>query len=142
MFKHIIFPTDGSKHSWKAAEYAKSLAKQFGSDILVVYAFPKVPSYLGLEQMEKVAAKHIAEGEKITSQFVEFFKKEGIPVDVEIVEGPPAQAIIRIAETRDCSLIVMGARGLGSLEGLLLGSVSQKVLEHSKCPVFIVRGGD
>ncbi len=140
MFKHIIFPTDGSKHSWRAAEYAKSLAKQFGSDILIVYAFPKVPSYLGLEQMEKVAAKHTAEGEKITSQFAEFFKKDGIPTEVEIVEGPPAEAILRISETRDCSLIVMGARGLSSLEGLLLGSVSHKVLEHSKCPVFIVRG--
>ncbi len=139
MFKHIIFPTDGSDHAWKAAEYAKDLALKFGSDVLVVYAFPKVPPYLGLKEMEEVAGKHMAEAERITKEAADFFKKAGVPVDVEILEGPAADAIIRITESRPCSLIVMGARGLNPFEGFLLGSVSQKVLSHSKCPVLVVR---
>ncbi len=140
MFKHIIFPTDGSDHAWKAAKYARDLALKFGSDVLVVYAFPKVPSYLGLKQMEEVAGKHMAEAERITDEAADYFKKAGVPVEVEILEGPPAEAILRVTETRPCSLVVMGARGLNPFEGFMLGSVSQKVLSHSKCPVLVVRG--
>ncbi len=139
MFKHIVFPTDGSDHAWKAAEYARDLALKFGSDVLVVCAFPKVPSYLGLQQMEGVAAKHMEEAERVSGEAVKFFKDAGVPAQAEILEGPAADAIIRVTKIRPCSLVVMGARGLNSFEGFLLGSVSQKVLAHSKCPVFVVR---
>jgi nucleotide-binding universal stress UspA family protein len=66
-------------------------------------------------------------------------KADGIVTITEVLEGPPADAILRVAEARNVDLIVMGARGLGSLGSLLLGSVSQKVLAHATCPVMIVR---
>ena len=66
-------------------------------------------------------------------------KADDIETITEILQGPPADAILRVAKTRDVDLIVMGARGLGSLGSLLLGSVSQKVMAHATCPVIIVR---
>ena len=60
-------------------------------------------------------------------------------VSTETIAGDPAEAIIKIADTRKCDLIVMGSRGLGRLAGLVLGSVSQKVVSHAPCPVLIVR---
>jgi len=66
-------------------------------------------------------------------------KADDIETITEILQGPPADAILRVAKTRDVDLIVMGARGLGSLGSLLLGSVSQKVMAHADCPVIIVR---
>jgi nucleotide-binding universal stress UspA family protein len=56
-----------------------------------------------------------------------------------VLEGPPAEAILRVAETRACDLIVVGSRGLGELKAVLLGSVSERVLHHSTVPVLIVK---
>jgi len=57
----------------------------------------------------------------------------------EVLEGPPAEAILTVAETRKVDLIVMGTRGLGRLAGLLIGSVSQRVVSQAGCPVLLVR---
>jgi nucleotide-binding universal stress UspA family protein len=57
----------------------------------------------------------------------------------EILEGPPAEAILNVVEVREIDLVVMGTRGRGRLTTMLLGSQSQKVLSHAKCPVMMVR---
>jgi nucleotide-binding universal stress UspA family protein len=58
---------------------------------------------------------------------------------VEVLEGPPADAILNVAQVRECDLIVMGSRGRGALAGLLLGSVSHRVVAHARMPVMVVR---
>ncbi len=60
-------------------------------------------------------------------------------VHQEILEGSAAEVVLNVAETRHVDLIVMGSRGQSKLRGLLLGSQSQKVLQHAPCPVMIVR---
>lgn len=60
-------------------------------------------------------------------------------LETDVLEGPAAEAILRVAEVRKVDLIVMGTRGLGQLKGLLLGSQSQKVLAHAPCPVLLAR---
>ncbi len=60
-------------------------------------------------------------------------------LELEVLEGPPAEAILRVAETHGVDLIVMGTRGLGGLAGTLLGSQSQKVVMRVKRPVLPVR---
>ncbi len=62
-----------------------------------------------------------------------------IEIRSELLFGAPAESVLRVAETRGCDLIVMGARGLGLLEGLLLGSQAQKVINHARCPVLLVK---
>ena len=65
----------------------------------------------------------------------------GIPGEIhtEILESSPAEAILDVAKTCKNDFIVMGSRGLGRLTGALLGSQSQKVVQHAPCPVLIVR---
>ena len=53
--------------------------------------------------------------------------------------GPPAEAILNLAEVREIDLIIMGTRGLSRLAGVLLGSESQKVISHADCPVMLAR---
>jgi nucleotide-binding universal stress UspA family protein len=60
----------------------------------------------------------------------------GVEVRGELVEGPPARALLEHARTAD--LLVVGSRGLGGFRSLLLGSVSQQVVHHAPCPVVVV----
>ena len=57
----------------------------------------------------------------------------------EIIGGPPSQVIVEEAQKWGADLIVMGSRGLGAWNRLLLGSVSNAVVHHAKCSVEIVR---
>jgi nucleotide-binding universal stress UspA family protein len=53
--------------------------------------------------------------------------------------GDPAQEIIKVASSRHADLIVMGAKGLGTIDRILLGSVSTRVMHYANCPVLVVR---
>lgn len=64
---------------------------------------------------------------------------DSLKISSEVLQGPPAQAIVDEAEHWEADLIVMGSRGLGAWSRLLLGSVSNGVVHHAKCSVEIVR---
>ena len=66
-------------------------------------------------------------------------KAAGISASIEIIEGYPADTIIRIAEKENMSRIVVGYMGASGLERFLLGSVADKVVRNSKVPVLVVR---
>jgi nucleotide-binding universal stress UspA family protein len=63
-----------------------------------------------------------------------------VPVNKVLVRGSPVPALLEAAE--DADLLIVGSRGLGGFGGLLLGSVSDQVAHHARCPVVIVRGGE
>lgn len=102
-------------------------------------AYEPIPTYLGEPNLQHVIDARLKEAEAVLNQALEVIGE--IPADIhsEILEGPAAEAILRVAETRESDLIVMGSRGLGQITGLLLGSQSQKVANNAHCPVLIVR---
>jgi nucleotide-binding universal stress UspA family protein len=139
MFEKILVAIDPSAAAARAVECARKLAKLTGATVILVHAYPKVPDYLGEPNLSDTIARHHENARALLEPFAQSLQKDGIVTITEILEGPPADAILRVAETRDVDLIVMGARGLGSLGSLLLGSVSQKVMAHASCPVMVVR---
>jgi nucleotide-binding universal stress UspA family protein len=139
MFAQIIVAVDGSEHSDRALEYAKALAECFGSTIRLVHAFPETSDLLGYEEYEKLVSRREVAGQLVIDQARQKLGDTNIKIDEELLEGPPAEAILAVAETRHADLIVMGTRGLGNLQMLLLGSVSHKVMQYATCPVFVVR---
>ena len=138
MFERILLATDGSSHAEEALKYARDLARRDHAQVIVVHAFAPVPSYLGEPWGDRAMARHVAGGQQVANEAAQKLQEAGLEVIVEVLEGPPAEAILRVADVRECDLIVMGSRGHGTLASLLLGSVSHRVLAHARAPVMIV----
>jgi nucleotide-binding universal stress UspA family protein len=139
MFKLILWATDGSQHADRALELAKSLASQYGASLLVFHsvefltgpgargAFPEAP-----DEDERQA--------KIAQQVKEL-SEQGLKADLKVVHGGVSGAAHTIAEEAKeagADLIVVGTRGHTALAGLLLGSVTQRLLHIAPCPVLAV----
>jgi len=114
------------------------LTKLHDSRLFVVHVYSRVSDLLGYKEYDAMLGHRIAAGKKVIKKAVKELKRAGLSCETELLEGPKAEAIIKVAEARDADLIVLGARGMSSLEGLLLGSVSQKVIHYASCPVFVV----
>jgi nucleotide-binding universal stress UspA family protein len=139
MFERILLATDGSSHAERALEYARDLALRDDAPVIVVHAFESVPRYVGEPMWSQTVGSHVTVGREIANRAAQELEGAGVNVDTEVLEGPPAEAILRVAEVRQVDLIVMGTRGHGELTSLLLGSVSHRVLAHARVPVMIVR---
>ena len=139
MFKRIIVAIDGSEHSYQTLAYAQNLAECFGATLWLVHAFPRTSDLLGYEPYASLVARRESAGQAILDEARRRLGEVNFEVHEELMEEPAAEAILSVAETRQADLIVMGTRGLSSLQGLLLGSVSNKVMHHASCPVMLVR---
>ena len=140
MFDKILLAVDGSEHALHAARTAADLARTMNAkDFRIVVAYDFIPPYLGEPNMQYAIDARMDEAKAVLEDAVKQVGKLPCEIRTELIEGSAAQAIIEVAETRKCDLIVMGSRGLGTLAGLLLGSTSQKVVAHAPCPVLIVR---
>lgn len=138
MFKNILLAFDGSDCSNKALIYASNLAEQYGAVLWLIHVFPHTSDLLGYEDFEKLFAKRKSAGQAVVDAALQKLDKSTLKVRTELLEGPEADCIIRAAENRQADLIVMGTRGLGAVKGLLIGSVSRKVLHFASCPVMVV----
>ena len=137
MFRKILVAVDGSRHSSQALEFGDDLSRRYKIPMLVLHAFPHVSDLLGTPQYERVLEAREMIGEQIlASARAQLSKRE--PVETQLIEGPPAPAILRVAAEEHCDLIVIGSRGHGQLAGILLGSVSSVVAQRAECPVLIV----
>ncbi len=139
MFKKILLAVDGSHDSRKACKVAGEIAQQNDAEIIVVHAIPSVPPLPGKLPKEELIKYFKRAGQEIAQETADVLEADGIDVDVEVLKGPPAEAILEVAKTRQPDLIVMGSRGHGDLSSLLLGSVSHRVLAHAKPPVLVVK---
>jgi nucleotide-binding universal stress UspA family protein len=140
MFENILLAVDGSEHAMNAAQVASSLANAMNSQTLrIVVAYDTIPVHIGDPYMQNALNARISETEEILQQAVQVVWAVSAQIYTEMIEGNPAETIIKVARSRNTDLIIMGARGLGKLSGLLLGSTSQKVLSLAPCPVLIVR---
>jgi len=139
MFRSILVAVDGSKSSTDALAIAIDLARKYNASVCLLHAFPHVSDLLGTPQYEHLLEARSAIGEALLGS-MRAQVPDGIAVDMQLIEGPAAPAILRVADEDGFDLIIMGSRGQGQLAGILLGSVSTVVAQRAKCPVMIVHG--
>ncbi len=146
--KRILSPVDGSKNSDLAVEESGILAKKFKANLTLLYVAHTETSFSrqyadeyaddsNVSYMSEIDKK---EADEIVKRWVEILKKLGVKPETAIRMGEPANEILEFATENDIDHIVMGSRGLSGIKKFLMGSVSTRVMEHSRCSVLIVKG--
>ena len=146
MFEKVLVCNDGSAHAMRATRAALGIAKQFGSEVLVLNVLAPIPTVapyvMAIEAAPDMSAVALeAENEQRTTLacLETLFRNENIPVRTIAERGHTVEAISRVAEEEKVDLIVVGSRGIGGFQRFLLGSTSDGVAHHAHCPVLIVR---
>ncbi|MGA2874316.1 MAG: universal stress protein [Nitrososphaerales archaeon] len=147
--KKILVTTDGSENAKRAVNAASSVAKQNGSELLIIHvvseAIPAQYSPIGINTPASDYTDYFKtieqEGLKLVNEVVQKAKGEGINARGEVLRtiSSTVESIVEVADKEHVDLIVVGTRGLGGFKKLLLGSVSSGVVSHASCSVLIVR---
>jgi len=148
--KVILHPTDGSRDAGKALDLACDLASSHGAKLVIVHAQGHHEWDVAPETVRGYEARlHARETEvdlqRLRAQAVldaaagEARSRGLSDVEPLLVEGDAAKAIVEAANATEANLIVIGSRGLGDLQSLLLGSVSHKVMQLASCSCLLVR---
>jgi nucleotide-binding universal stress UspA family protein len=145
MFNHILVPIDGSETSMYAVSKASGLALAFGSRITLIhvidnYPFIGVGADYALGQNEYIAAA-TSSANAALARGVAALAAEGLHSDQRVIDGHVVhEGIVDTAVALGVDLIVMGSHGRAGIEKLLLGSVTQRVLQDASMPVMVVKG--
>jgi nucleotide-binding universal stress UspA family protein len=137
--RRILAPIDGSEHAERALDYALELAGQLGAEVEILIVVPETVETP--EWMREYTLKMKEEGERTISKAAEGAREAhpDVTVTKELEEGYATEKILEAANKGGFDMIVMGNRGLGLVRGLLLGSVSSKVVNQAEIPVLIVK---
>jgi nucleotide-binding universal stress UspA family protein len=141
----ILLASDGSKEARLTAQAAAELSKDTGSEVHIAYVLPSPRELRGHNLYSKEVMRSVleqAEGE--ARSFLEEQAKQvgasgGKVAETHPETGDPDKEIVRLSEELGVGTIVIGSRGLGGLRRALMGSVSESVVRHAHCPVFVVR---
>lgn len=166
MYKHILYPTDGSTGAEAALAHCRTLAETYGATVHVLYAAERLEPHglsgdvevhshsgmvgdpkgeeAGMVGSRKKSDEVRADIEEHATSLVESVADQLGDVQTETVvrAGPPYKAILDYVESHDIDLILMGTHGRTGLDRYLLGSVTEKVVRMSDVPVMTVRQDD
>ena len=144
VFHHILVPTDGSDHSIRAAQLAFRVAQVHHARITLLYVVDEQV----VTQLDRLDAhNHTVDGRRQLCeqgrQYLAFLehhaKKAGLEVTAEIRTGAPHEEIVALAGAAGAELIVIGHVGQRGPRRVLIGSVTERVIEFARCPVLVVK---
>jgi len=139
VFQKILLAADGSEHAIRAAEKAIAIAKH-APDANITIVFVADPDETKHEVLENWNHLDLGAKRKARLQPIESLIEEAdITKEVVMLHGKPGPAIVEYVNRQKFDLVVIGSRGLNTLQEFVLGSVSHKVAKRAHCPVLIVK---
>lgn len=151
MNQKLLVAIDGSEHAWKALDLATNLAKASKAELIILHVIPHEPMPEGLAQFAKAEGISIEEekgryhasrgiGDRIANEAEARVRKNGLErVTRRIAEGNPTERIVAMAGAEGVDMVFVGSRGLSDAKGLLMGSVSHKVMHLAPCTCVAVK---
>ena len=145
MTRRILHPSDFTSFSRAALRKAIEMAKSNRAELLLVHVVsPIVPipgdAYISPRMYDELAGSARAAAQKQLDKLAAQVKKARVKSRSFVLEGAPAEEIVRFAKGRRVDLIVMGTHGRAGLAKLFVGSVADRVVASASCPVLTVRG--
>lgn len=138
-YRKILSAVDGSDASKNAFRQTCVIAREGSSMVTALMSVPVYPDQFDVfTTKEKVIDTLRAEGEAILSNIRKIAEEEHIPVRALLDEGSPFKTIPEVADQGGYDLIVMGRRGMTHLERALMGSVTARVIGHTRKDVLVV----
>jgi nucleotide-binding universal stress UspA family protein len=142
-FDTILFATDFSEGSEHAFDYAFSMAKTFGSRLLIVHVINEPVDLRGFYvphiSFEKLEKEIEAGAEKMMEKFCRTRMADFTSYESVILTGVPYEEILKKAEEEKVALIVLGTHGRSGIDHILFGSTAERVVRKARCPVMTVR---
>jgi nucleotide-binding universal stress UspA family protein len=143
-YRRILHPTDFSPASRPAFARAVAMARANRASLIIMHVIvPLVPvvgeGYVPPQTWTDLERQVRAQAERELAKLVAKARKAGVRATSLVLEGTPADRIVRAARARRADLIVMGTHGRGALAKLFLGSVAERVVATAPCPVLTVR---
>jgi nucleotide-binding universal stress UspA family protein len=135
--RKILCPVDFSDISKQALEISRELAQMFSSDVEIMHVLQdSVIRKMKAFGNKDMAMKDVYELEK--GRLKEFLSDSSVGITGIMDQGEPHKRIVSLAREKDVDLIIMGARGLGFIKGMFIGSVTDAVLKSAPCPVLVI----
>lgn len=145
MFKKILCPVDFSEFTDEILVYAVNIANRFNSELHLIHVIPNLNYFTPYESFltpeNLVAIERNIEGE-VGKDFDKITKKLNFPFKRIVKTGVTFVEIIDYIKQQEIDLVVMGTHGRSGIEHILIGSVAEKVVRKSPCPVLTVRPKD
>jgi len=151
MREKYLVAVDGSEHARKAVDLATELAKASDADLILVHVIRFEPMPTGLNEfaeaenipIEELRGQYLfskSTGDVITGAAAARVREHGLDrVTTLVAEGNPANEIVALAEAEGAAMIFLGSRGVSDVRGLVMGSVSHKVMHLAPCTCVAVR---
>jgi nucleotide-binding universal stress UspA family protein len=141
----LLLATDGSKDAMLASRVATDLSLRTGARLHVAHAWFHLVKGLAYPTLVWADYSNLYEREarKILEAQVDAVEAADCAVaQSHLLHGPPIDAILDLCEELRPGLVIVGSRGLGPVRRMFVGSVSEGVVHHARCPVLVVRGGE
>lgn len=142
MFKRILVPTDASEYSRRALKTALELAQSIQAEIVLLHVSYTPQAYWGytISYGITVTQEQLDEnGELALDATLAGIDSEQVVINKRVESGHPVTIIVEQIKKENIDLVIMGSHGYGAIAGSVLGSVSQRVLQRSSCPVLIIK---
>jgi nucleotide-binding universal stress UspA family protein len=130
----ILVGLDGSEMSHRAVAYATMLASALRAEVVAVHAVGLLTVLDGEAHPSDQVRERL---EAAVESWVEPLRSAGVPHRAILEDGPPGLVLLRLIERSGAGMAVLGTRGIGSADGVVLGSTSYHLVQHATVPVLV-----